>query len=230
MIIAAFFEVFITQTLISPKPEFSLNLINMKLIFNRGKWLTLAGVFNYLFENIDDAFVGKLLTEKSLGVYQIAYKITSLPLTEISLIVNRVTMPVFVNIRHDVKRLKKAYIKSFLVTFSIVFLFGIVIYVFPEQIVRIILGDKWITAVPIIRIMSFFGVVRAVTVSTYPLFLAMKKQFYVSMITLVNIIFMVFSLIILIGPYGMAGAGFSAIIGALGGVPLSIYYIFKVFK
>ena len=60
---------------------------------------------------------------------------------------------------------------------------------------KIILGDKWLAAVPVLKILSVFGIVRAITHPCYSLFLAMKKQELITAATLVNIIVMAITLI-----------------------------------
>ena len=190
----------------------------------------MAGIFNYLFENIDDIAVGRYLTDISLGIYQMAYKIASLPITEITSVINRVALPIFVNFNDDKQRLKKAYIKSAFATLLIVVPIGIILYYFPYSVVKFILGEKWLVAVEIIRIMAFFGVIRAISISTYPVFLALKRQDIVTKITGVNILFLTISLLFLVKSMGVIGAGVSAIIGALAGAPMAVYYLIKVLK
>ncbi|MBL7036536.1 lipopolysaccharide biosynthesis protein [Candidatus Microgenomates bacterium] len=230
MIAGAIVEVIITQLFISPKPKFKYETTKLKKIIKRGKWITMSGVFNYLFENVDDMAVGRIMVDSQLGIYQMAYKISSLPITEISTVVNRVTLPVYVNIRGDLERLKRAYLKSLGVTFLVIIPIGLTLFLWPDILVMGLLGDKWLEVVEIVRIMSFFGVIRGITLSTYPLFLSLKKQEIVSKITLTNIVFLVIGLLFLVKPYGIVGAGVSAVIGAIAGVPVSIYYLYKVFS
>lgn len=229
MIAGAVTEVLLTQLFIFPKPKFAYEKVKLKSIVKRGKWITLAGVFNYLFENVDDMAVGKTMSDSQLGIYQMAYKISSLPITEISTVVNRVTFPVYVKIQDDLERLKKAYLKSLGATFLVVVPIGALLFLFPKTIVVTLLGNSWIEVVEIVRIMSFFGVVRAITLSTYPLFLALKRQEIVTKITLTNIAFLALGLLFLVKPFGIVGAGISAVIGAIAGIPVSIYYLHSVF-
>lgn len=228
MIAGAALEVILTQTLITPRPKLIFNIEKLKKVINRGKWLTLAGIFNYLFENVDDMAVGRFLSDSSLGIYQVAYKISSLPITEVNTVINRVTLPVFTKIDNDLKRLKRAYLKSFMTIFLLVLPIGLVLFFFPEIIIKIILGEKWLVATEVVKIMAFFGVIRAVSVSSYPLFLAIKRQDIVSKITLVNILFLTIGLFFLVKPYGIVGAGYAAIIGAISGIPITLFYVYKV--
>ena len=229
MIVAAIFEVVFSHLFIKPAPKLKFEFEKVKRVVNRGKWLTAAGLFNYLFENVDDAVVGRLMNTGSLGLYQMAYKISSLPLTEVSGVVQKVTFPVYVKIAADRLRLKRAFIKSLAATAILVLPLGIALLVFPSPVVRIILGERWLAIVPVVRVMSFFGVIRALTISSYPLFLALKKQEYVSLVTLVGIAGLGVSIVPLVVKYGIMGAGLSAIIGSIAAVPVVAYYLVKIF-
>lgn len=230
MISGALVEVLLTQIFVNPKPKISFEIQKIKKVINRGKWITLAGIFQYLFENIDDMTVGRIFSDSFLGIYQIAYKTTSLPITEVSTIVNKVTLPVYVNINNDKTRLKRAYLKSLMVTIITVLPIGLILFFFPQEFVKIVLGEKWLSAVGVIKVMSFFGVIRAITQSSYPVLLALKKQKIVTEITVFSTIFLIIGLVFLVKPLGIVGAGISAIIGAVAGIPVSAYYLYKLLK
>lgn len=230
MIIAAIFEVVFSHLFIKPAPVLKFEFGKVKKVVNRGKWLTAAGLFNYLFGNADDAVVGKLMDTGSLGLYQMAYKISSIPLSEVSEVVQKVTFPVYVKIAGDKLRLKRAFFRSILSTAIIVLPLGIALLIFPTPIVKIILGERWLTIVPVVRIMSFFGVLQALTLSSYSLFLALKKQEYISMISLVGIVSLGASIVPFVNKYGIMGAGLSALASSIATVPVVIYFLLKIFK
>jgi len=230
MIVAALFEVIFSLLFIKPKPKVKFDHKKLKKVFNRGKWITVAGAFNYLFENVDDAVVGKIINTTSLGLYQMAYKISSLPLTEVSDIIQKVTFPVYVKIAGDKLRLKRAFIKNISASAILVLPIGIMLFVFTSPIIKLILGEKWMIIVPVVRVMSFFGVIRALNISSYSLFLALKKQEYISMITLVGIVSLGLCIVPLVSKYGIMGAGLSALVGTVVTTPVVVLYLCKVFK
>lgn len=230
LLAGAVFEVFASHLLVKPGPKLRFVKDKLKLIIKRGKWVTFAGVFNYLFENIDDAVVGRLLNTTYLGTYQMAYKVSSLPMTEVSDVIQKVTFPVYSKMADDKERLKKAFIKSLLATTLVVLPIGIILFFFPEEVVLILLGPKWLSVVPVIKVLSFFGVVRAITETTYPLFLSLKKQKYISLITLISILGLVITVIPMVKSYGIVGAGASGLIGSVLAIPMTAYFLNKVFK
>ncbi len=230
LLAGAVFEVCASHLFVRPGPKLRFVKNKLNLIIKRGKWVTFAGIFNYLFENIDDAVVGRLLNTAYLGTYQMAYKVSSLPMTEVSDVIQKVTFPVYSKMAEDKERLKKAFIKSLLVTTLIVIPIGIILFFFPEKVVLILLGPKWFSVVPVIKVLSFFGVVRAITETTYPLFLSLKKQKYISLITLFSILGLAITIFPLVKNFDIVGAGLSSLTGALFAIPITVYLLNKVFK
>src|SRR3990172_9978512 len=112
LVISSLAEVCLSFLFIKPIPKFSFEYDKIKQVINRGKWVTGFGVFDYLFQNIDDAIVGKILGASPLGIYQVAYKISSLPVSEIADVFAKVTLPVYLKFANDASRLKKAFSKT----------------------------------------------------------------------------------------------------------------------
>ena len=230
MLAAALVEVIYSLLFIKPRPRFVYEGPKAKEVIARGKWITLAGFFNYLFENVDDTAVGRLVGTASLGVYQVAYKISSLPITEIGDVVAKVTFPVYVKISADPKRLKEAFGKTFLAVCALVLPFGFILYLFTDQIVLLLLGNKWFEVVPIVKILAFFGIIRAVTSATYPLFLSLKKQSSVMVITMSGIAGLGIFILPLVAKYGVIGAAYAALIGTLFSLPVAAYLTWDILR
>lgn len=230
LIAGVILELILSWIVLTPRPRFNFDKEKVKRIINRGKWMTGASIFSYLFQNGDNMTVGKLLGEGPLGIYNVAYKISSLPISEISDVVTRVTFPVYTRISTDYERLKKAFIKTTLVSGLLITLAGIGIYIFAKEIVMIVLGPNWIAAVPVLKILSIFGVVKGASFVPVSLFLAVNKQEYVTYITLLGIVGLFIPIIPLTLKYGLMGTGYSVIIGSLITLPLIIYYILKIFR
>ncbi|OGM24937.1 hypothetical protein A2627_03140 [Candidatus Woesebacteria bacterium RIFCSPHIGHO2_01_FULL_39_28] len=225
----ALLEVYMSFKFFTPRPKFAFEHVRIRKVINRGKWITASGIFNYLFKQGDDIVVGRLLGESSLGFYQTAYKISTLPVSEVADVVGKVTFPVYVKISEDRKRLEKAFIKTTWGIFLTVLPLSLLIFVFAKEIVLIVLGVRWLEIVPTLRVLSVYGFIRSVVNSPFSLFLGLGKQEYVTYITLLSILGLGISIIPLVKMYGILGAGLSTIVGTIISLPLVIYYTKKVF-
>ncbi len=228
LITGVIFEVVLSFLIVKPRPRFAIEKEYVKKILHRGKWVTASGIFNYLFHNGDNIVVGRLINTASLGLYQMAYALSILPITEVADVFSRVTFPVYTKISHDSARLKKAFVKSIALVSVLTIPFGILLFFFPKEIIHIVLGDKWLGAASVLPILAVFGVLRAISGFSSVLFLAVGKQEYVTAVTFVSFMGLAVSIVPLVLRYGMVGAGIAALIGTVVAMPLFFYYAVKI--
>lgn len=227
LLAGAVFEVIYTFIVARPWPKLEFDRKKTQRVIDRGKWVTLFGIFDYLYTQSDNVVVGRILGVAPLGIYDNAYTISTAPLTEVGDIFFRVTFPVFAKISGEAARLRSAFWKNTLVNFVLMTGAGIFIFIFAGPIVQILFGKGWEAAVPVVKLLSILGVVRGVAGSTGSLLVAKEKQKYSAIITMVSTIGLWITIIPLTHAYGIIGAGLSAIFGALISIPLTIYYVRK---
>jgi len=230
LLAGAIFEVCYTFFVVRPWPKFTFDLIKTKKVIDRGKWVTLFGIFDYLYTQSDNVIVGRILGVAPLGIYQNSYKISTTPLTEVGDIFFRVTFPVFSKISSERGRLKSAFIKNILVNFALMSLAGIFIFIFAAPIVQVLFGKGWEAAIPVVKLLSILGVVRGMIGSTGSLMVAKEKQKYSAIITIVSTLGLWLTIIPLTHMYGIIGAGMSAIIGTLISLPFTVFYVRRTLK
>lgn len=220
-------ELIFSFLFVKPTPKLKFEKAKLSRVISRGKWITLAGIFDYLFHHLDDVFVGKLLNTSALGLYQVAYKISTLPITEGGEIVSKVAFPVYSKISNHRNQLKIVYLKVLALISLVTLPFGLIFILFAKPFVSIFLGGQWLEMVPVVKVLVVFGVVRAISGSSSSLFLALKKQEYITLVTFVSMLGLILPLFPLIKVYGLVGASYSALIGSLLALPLMFYFLRK---
>lgn len=230
LISGAVLEVILSFIMFVPKPliKFDFNII--KLIINRGKWVTAYGIFNYIAQEGDTIVVGKILGAAPTGIYQMGYRLSTLPISEVSDVVNRVVFPVYSKISEEKDRLLKAFRKTLLAVSFPVVLLSLIIFFLPREFFDLLLGQKWGEITLILKILVIYGMLRAISGVSSSLFLALKKQNFVAGMTFVRVLVLVITIVPLTTKYGIAGASFSALLSVLLELPLIGYFIFKIFK
>jgi len=230
LLLSAFLEVILSFVFIEPRPRFIIERRYFKDIFHKGIWITSYTVFNYIAENADNAVVGKLLGASALGLYQMAYKISILPITEISDVVGSVVFPVYAKIVDEPRRLKKAFFKT---VFSVLFgsaLLGIVIFFFPKQIILILLGSKWLSIAPVLKVLVLYSVIRTISGPASALFLSLRKQKYVSEMIFIRFATLALAIYPFVKTYGLIGGGYSQLLSVLLETPVLILFAFLSFR
>ncbi len=223
-------EVILSFAFIKPHPRFLLETEKVKQIMKRGYWVTSYSIFNYIYGTLDNIVIGKLMNPVALGIYQLAYKISSLPITEISEVAGKVTFPVLTKISGDYERIKSAYFKTMLSVAILSLILGIFVIFFADTFLVTLLGKEWVGTTHVIKILAVFGAVRAILNSGNTLFLAVKKQEYVTQVGFVSVVVLAITIIPLVNWYGIVGAGYSVLLGTIISVPVFIYNMSRTFR
>lgn len=222
-------ELVLSFALVAPRPALRFEVSYIRKIFNRGKWITASSIFDYLFHNADNIVVGRMLGASALGVYQLAYSLAAVPLIEIGRVFVHVTVPIMIKISGNTRRLRDAYLQTVIAIFLITIPFTLLFAFAPSIFVRI-LGAKWAAITLVLPILSLVGFVKSISLSSTALFLSQNKQEYTTLITFVNILGLIVSIVPLVLSYGIFGAGLSALIGSLVALPFIIFYTYKTFS
>lgn len=139
-------------------------------ILDYGKWIWASTLVVFLALSGDDAFVGWYLTAASLGFYQMAFRLSNAPATEITHVISRVMFPAYSKLQNDQEALQSAFLKTIRVTFLIVIPMSAGIVLVAPEFTRIVLGEKWVPIIPVIQVMGVAGLFRAITATGGVLF------------------------------------------------------------
>lgn len=230
LIAGALLEVILSFILFKPWPLLKFEFNFVKKIINRGKWVTAYGVFNYLAKEGDSIIVAKLLGATSVGIYKMGYSLSTLPISEISDVVNKVVFPVYSKISEEKERLLKAFTKTLLAVSVPIVILSLIIFFLPRIFFEILLTPKWGDVVIILKILVVYGMLRGISGLSSSLFLALGKQNFVAGMTFTRFFILAVTIIPLTTNYGIVGASFSALLSALLELPLIGFYVLRVFK
>lgn len=226
----AILEVFLSFLFIKPAPRFQFSKNKIVEIINRGKWVNLYGIFNYVASQGDSVVIGKILGPNLLGIYQLGYKISTLPISEVSDVVNRVTFPVYAKISEDLARLRKGFAKTILPTSIISIMLGLLVFFFPKDLFILIFGEKWEATTTVLKFLASYGVIRAISGATSSLFLAVGKQNYVAAMTFLRLTTLAITIIPLTANFGIVGTAVSVLLSSFPEFLLSLFFVLLIFK
>lgn len=134
-------------------PQIIFSIASFKELFGFGSKLLLGGVLNTLYTNMYSLVIGKAYSPTDLGYFNRASTITQYPSINITNILTRVTYPVECKIQDDNTKLQDTFFLFIKATSSVVFPLMIGLAAIAEPLVRLILTEKWLPAVPYIRLM-----------------------------------------------------------------------------
>ena len=157
------------------RPRLSYDLGKAKELFVFGKWILGSSILVFLITQGDSIFVGKLLGVTALGFYQLAYRISNIPATEITHVISRVTFPAYSKLQDNIPKLREAYLKVLQITAFLSFPIAGLIFVLAPDFTVIFLGEKWMPMVPAMQVLALAGLVRSMAATTGPIFHAVGK-------------------------------------------------------
>ena len=137
------------------KPKFVFSWKSFKKLYVFGLNLMVVGILETLYQNSYQIIIGRFFSAVQLGHFTQAKHIATLPSSNISGVIGRVTYPVMSEIQDDNKRLSDYYRKMARVLAFIVFplMCGLAALSFP--IVEILIGHKWQFAAVLLIPLSF---------------------------------------------------------------------------
>lgn len=126
----------------------------LRQLVNYGFGFSLARIANYTATQADNLVVGKWMGPAALGVYGRAYQFLMMPATQIGTVADKVLFPAMASVQDDQARLSRAFITGVAVIAMMTLpLSGLLIVLAPE-IIRVLLGPKWMAVVPPFQVLA----------------------------------------------------------------------------
>ena len=125
-------------------------------------WMaTCNSVLVFLAWNSDNILLGRVWGADALGLYGRAYQLATLPVQQLTAAVSGVAFTAFSRIQDDPDRLAKSFLRAYSLLVSLTVPIAICCPLFAEEIIRVVLGAKWMEAAPIFRLLAPTAVVFA---------------------------------------------------------------------
>lgn len=133
-----------------PRASFS----RIRDIFGFTAWLSLASILSTLNLKLDSLIIGGFLNTKFVGYYRIGDELTSLPTSEMIAPLTRTFFPAFAEMSADIAKLRHNALEasSVVAAISLPATFGFAFL--AEDVVRLLVGEQWLAAVPMIQILT----------------------------------------------------------------------------
>jgi len=143
-----------------PRLRFSLSEVAPLIRF--GFFATASRILYNLYTNIDYLIVGKFFGTAVVGIYTLAYRLVFDTVKAGTGIINKVAYPTFAKLQKDPSRLQRYFFSIARMNLAVLGLFLIIAAVFSDWIMLSLGYEKWLAAVPIIRIFCIIGLLRCV--------------------------------------------------------------------
>lgn len=170
-----------------------------------GSRTLLADVLLRAQDEIDDLWTGANLGQTALGFYSRAYTFATYPRRILATPINLVAGGTYAELKHDRRTLSKAFFRtnSFLVRIGFP-VAGLLALLAPEMI-RILLGEKWLPMLEAFRLMLVFTMLDPIRTTVADLFVAVGQPSVIVKTRLVQLIVLIAGLYVLGMSFGISG-------------------------
>jgi PST family polysaccharide transporter len=208
------------------RPGLPLRRAGVRPMLAFGGHLTGFGIVNYFARSLDHILLGRFWGANVLGLYSKAYNLFMLPIAQIRGPLTVVALPALSGLKNDPNRYTKYYCKfAFILAFITMPLMGF-LFLCSENIIRLVLGSKWLGANAIFKILAIAGFIQSVETVAGIVLLSMGLSKRYLIWGALRSVFFVVSFFLGI-PWGAAGVAASYTIAQYLIMIPSLWYAFR---
>ncbi len=138
-----------------PSGQFSRE--SFRRLFGFGWRILAAAVLDKFYFHIYKLLIGRFFSAAALGYYSQAGNFTNMVINTLFRTVQSVTYPVLAKLQDDRERLKTGYRKMLQLSSFVIVPALTVLAVLAEPVVRVLVGEKWLTCVPMLQLLCLSG-------------------------------------------------------------------------
>jgi O-antigen/teichoic acid export membrane protein len=133
---------------------FKMDWKRVKHFYSFGSRYSIIGFLEFVGANLDTMFIGRVLGDTTVGIYNRALTLTNLPIEHIVNSLTKVLFPVLSEIQKDKKKVAQVYVLFLFLVGSFVSAACLGMVPSAKDIVLTLLGPKWKAAIPVVQILA----------------------------------------------------------------------------
>ncbi len=212
------------------KPKFEFDKTVAWDMFHFGKFVLVGGIIGFLYSNLDNIVVGKLLGVTMLGYYAIAMNASNMLNDYILGRVGLIMYPAYSKIQEDLDDVKQVMLKAIKYISFIAFPFSFGLFIFAPDILRLVFGQKWLPATNILRILAFVGMFRSLGSAFFPVFLARGKSKADFQVSLVQVALFFVLVVPLAYKFKLGGVGLAVLLASISSFTIALFRIKRILR
>lgn len=138
-------------------PVWEFSMKSFKELFNFGYKLLFSGLLDTIYKEIYYVVIGRFYSAADLGQYTRAQQFNIIFSSNLTSVVQRVSYPVLSSIQEEPERLREAYRRVIKLTMLVAFACMLGLAAVAKPLILILIGEKWLPAVPYLQIICFAG-------------------------------------------------------------------------
>jgi O-antigen/teichoic acid export membrane protein len=128
--------------------------VGVRSILRFGGLATCNSLLVYLAWNAQNILLGRVWGAHALGLYGRAFQLATLPVEQFSSTLGVVAISGLSAIQDDAARLSRSFLRGYSLLLSATIPIAIFCPLFANEIIHVLLGDKWMDVVPIFQLLA----------------------------------------------------------------------------
>lgn len=145
------------------RPDFKFSITIAKQLLKYGTPVTGHHLLEFVSKKSDPLIIGKMLGQSVLGYYMIALTISQIPATRGVLIIEQVMFPLFSTLQSNIEQFQVYFYRVVYVISVMFFPVFLGMFAISEEIVVIVLSEKWLPSLFAFQIFSILGLLISYT-------------------------------------------------------------------
>ena len=211
------------------RPITGFSKASFRYLFNFGSKLLVSGLLDTLYNNAYPIVIGKFYNSAQLGLYSRAQGYASLPSSNITGVLQRVTFPVLSLMQNDDERLALNYRRLLRVSAFVVFPLMVMLAAVAAPLIRVMITSKWDGCVGFLQILSLAMMWYPIHAINLNLLQVKGRSDLFLRLEIYKKIFGVLILICTI-PLGVTAMCWGLVVGSVFSLVMNTYYTGKLIK
>lgn len=197
----------------SYRPRFTVRA--WRRIIGFSLWTWAQTMLYQARERSDSIVIGRMLGTGQVGVFSVGVELGSLPTTELVEPVGRALFSGFASLHNASEELGGMFLAAVGLGFLLILPAGIGISMVADPMVRLSLGEHWLSAVPVVQIVAVSGTTAIFTQSCANLLNAVGRPSMTVYIGLASTLVKLVALILLVPYFGLTGAAMALMVSSV---------------
>jgi len=161
-VVASFISLVVLWIATPWKPRLSFSRTSIKESLGYSKHVALSNITFFVNQSSDVFFVTYFLGSTAAGAYSAGKRIVNTLSLVLTSALTRVSLPAFARYKNDINEFGKKYLQATYFTALITAPAFIGLATLSHDVTYLLLGDKWMSSVPVMQIVSAVGFITAI--------------------------------------------------------------------
>jgi O-antigen/teichoic acid export membrane protein len=166
------------------RPKLQFSAASALWIYRYSRHVAMTGITNFVNQSSDVFFITYFLGPGSAGIYSAGKRILTAINAVFAGALQRIALPAFAEVQNDRERMARAFLEAVALTATMTAPIFAGLICLSDDLTRVLLGEKWIAASPIMAILAVTGFLQSLGYYNHSVMLANGKPHWQTSLTL----------------------------------------------